>query len=289
MSDNQMTTTTGLNPFGNGEQSASVTSMAAHTEGERAIAEVKAAVSMAMGNPRQPINAMDRILQECQRPSLAEQAVYAYPRGGQQVSGPSIRLAEALARNWGNMQYGIREIGRRERESEVEAYAWDLETNTRSSKVFTVPHERDTKRGKVALTDSRDIYELIANQGARRMRNAILSLIPGDVVDAAVRQCDETIKHAMGAPAEQIEKMLAAFGELSVTKTMIERRLGHRLDADSTIAQELVTLRKIYTSIKDGYSQVADWFQEDASEGKAPAESAKEKLKAKAEQSAPER
>ena len=255
MSENQMTTTNERNPFGNGEQSGAVKTMAAHTEGERAIAEVKAAVSMAMGNPRQPIKAMDRILQECQRPSLAEQAVYAYPRGGQQVSGPSIRLAEALARNWGNMQYGIREIGRRDRESEVEAYAWDLETNTRSSKVFTVPHERDTKKGKVPLRDSRDIYELIANQGARRMRNAILSLIPGDVVDAAVRQCDETIKHAMGAPAEQIEKMLEAFGELSVTRTMIERRLGHRLDADSTIAQELVTLRKIYTSIKDGYSQ----------------------------------
>jgi len=267
------------NPFGevqDAQQSAAV-----HTEGERAIAEVKAAVSMAMANPRQPVKAMDRILQECQRPTLAEQAVYAYPRGGQQVSGPSIRLAEALARNWGNVQYGVRELSRRDHESEVEAYAWDLETNTRSSKVFTVPHSRDTKKGKVALTDSRDIYEMISNQGARRMRNAILSLIPGDVIDSAVKQCDETIKHAMGAPADQIEKMLKAFGEFGVVRAQIERRLGHRLDAESTISQELVTLRKIYTSIKDGYSKVEDWFEADQTDQK-PAESAKDKLKAKA-------
>lgn len=269
------------NIFGTVENTLEVTS-AAHTEGERAIAEVKAAVSMAMANPRQPVKAMDRILQECQRPTLAEQAVYAYPRGGQQVSGPSIRLAEALARNWGNVQYGVRELSRRDHESEVEAYAWDLETNTRSSKVFTVPHSRDTKKGKVALTDSRDIYEMISNQGARRMRNAILSLIPGDVIDAAVKQCDETIKHAMGAPADQIEKMLKAFGEFGVVRAQIERRLGHRLDAESTISQELVTLRKIYTSIKDGYSKVEDWFEADQAEQK-PAESAKDKLKAKAD------
>lgn len=271
------------NPFG--EVQAPDHSTATHTEGERAVAEVKAAVSMAMANPRQPVKAMDRILQECQRPTLAEQAVYAYPRGGQQVSGPSIRLAEALARNWGNVQYGVRELSRRDHESEVEAYAWDLETNTRASKVFTVPHSRDTKKGKVALNDSRDIYEMISNQGARRMRNAILSLIPGDVIDAAVKQCDETIKNQMGAPADQIEKMLKAFGEYGVTKAMIEARLQHRLDADSTIAQELVTLRKIYTSIKDGYSRVEDWFEsETAQDGdKASAGTAKDKLKAKAE------
>ncbi len=281
MSDNTELTTMD-NPFGASAPAA--TTSAAHTEGERAIAEVKAAVSMAMANPRQPVKSMDRILQECQRPTLAEQAVYAYPRGGQQVSGPSIRLAEALARNWGNLQFGVREIGRRDRESEVEAYAWDLETNTRASKVFTVPHSRDTKKGKVALTDSRDIYEMISNQGARRMRNAILSLIPGDVIDAAVKQCDETIKHAMGAPAEQITKMLAAFDELGVTKAQIERRLGHRLDAESTISQELVTLRKIYTSVKDGYSQVGDWFEPEGAGQEKPAQTAKDKLKAKAEE-----
>ncbi|MFP4066234.1 MAG: hypothetical protein ACLFS5_01915 [Spirochaetaceae bacterium] len=240
----------------------------AQVENERAIAEVKASVSMAMAHPRQPVKAMDRILQECQRPTLAEQAVYAYPRGGQQVTGPSIRLAEALARNWGNLDFGIRELENRDGNSVVYAYAWDMETNVRASKVFNVPHERHTKKGKVALTDPRDIYELMANQGARRLRNAILSIIPGDVIESAVRQCEDTMKHAMGAPGEKIESMLKHFGELGVTKTMIEKRLGHRLTAEATVISELLGLHKIYTSIKDGYSQVTDWFEAD-SEGTA--------------------
>jgi len=283
MADAAMETTN--NPFAvvpaNNNVPAPV-SATASAEQERVVAEVKASVSMAMGHPRQPVRAMDRILQECQRPTLAEQAVYAYPRGGQQVTGPSIRLAEALARNWGNMDFGIKELENRDGRSIVLAYAWDMETNTRASKTFVVPHERHTRKGKVALSDPRDIYEMVANQGARRLRAAILSIIPGDVVEAAVRQCDETVRHSMGAPEEKIASMLEHYKTMGVTKTMIERRIGHRLDAQSTVVSELLSLHKIYTSIKDGYSKVEDWFEADQAEEK-PTTSAKDKLKAKAE------
>ena len=81
----------------------------AATDQARAIAEVQAALVVARMNPRNPIVAMDRILNTCSRPSLANSATYAYNRGGNFVSGPSIRLAEALAQAWGNIQYGIRQ------------------------------------------------------------------------------------------------------------------------------------------------------------------------------------
>lgn len=60
----------------------------------------------------------------------------------------------------------------------VEAYAWDLETNTRRTTHFEVFHIRDTKQGPKILTEERDIYETIANQASRRMRGCILQLIP---------------------------------------------------------------------------------------------------------------
>ena len=47
--------------------------------------------------PRNETLAISRIMQACERLSLAESSLYAYPRGGTTVSGPSIRLAEALA------------------------------------------------------------------------------------------------------------------------------------------------------------------------------------------------
>lgn len=49
-------------------------------------------------------------MKECERKLVAENAVYQYPKGGQKVQGPSIRLAEVIARNWGNIDYGIIEL-----------------------------------------------------------------------------------------------------------------------------------------------------------------------------------
>ena len=138
----------------------------------RQMQEVQAAMVAAKRFPRDELAAINRIKATCQRPTLAAQAVYRYPRGGQNVSGPSIRLAEALAQNWGNIDTGIVELENSHGTSTMMAYAWDLETNTRVTKIFTVEHKRDTKQGSKALTDGRDIYEATANFGARRQRRS---------------------------------------------------------------------------------------------------------------------
>ena len=160
--------------------------------------EVQGAIVMAKKFPRDEYDAMERIKRTCQRATLAEQAIYSYPRGGQTVMGPSIRLAEALAQNWGNIDYGVIELEQKNGSSEMMAYAWDLESNTRVTKIFTVEHKRDTRKGTYQLTDSRDIYEATANFGARRMRACILGVIPGDVVDMAVGECKETVRKGIG-------------------------------------------------------------------------------------------
>ena len=265
MTDQQLVT----NPFGKAStlQENALTA----SEENRYEAEVQSAMVIAKRFPRDQIAAVDRILQACTRNSLAEAALYAYPRGDQLVTGPSIRLAEALAQNWGNMQFGIRELSATRGVSTVEAFAWDIETNTRQVKAFQVPHERHTKRGSYQLSDPRDIYELVANQGARRLRACILGVIPGDVVEAAVKQCELTQQTEGGAPEEQVKKLLAAFESINVSREQIEAFIGHRLD--SVVAAEVVRLRKIYTSIKDGMSSVADFFErgkkkEDARESK---------------------
>ena len=46
--------------------------------------------------PRDEVESYNRILRSCQRKSLAESAMYEYPRGGTKVTGPSIRLAETM-------------------------------------------------------------------------------------------------------------------------------------------------------------------------------------------------
>lgn len=244
-----------LNPFQSDKDSREMQS----SDEQRAVQEVQAAMVIAKRFPRDQMAAMDRILTACSRPTLAESAVYAYPRGGQTVTGPSIRLAEAMAQSWGNISFGIRELSQSGGESIVEAFAWDLETNSRQVKVFSVPHKRKARGEITTLSDPRDIYELVANQGARRLRACILGIIPGDVTDAAVRQCEITQQHSTGVPLDEIKKLITAFKQFDVTEDMLRRRLGHNLD--STISAEVIALRKIYASIRDGMSKPDQWFE----------------------------
>jgi hypothetical protein len=64
--------------------------------------------------------------------ALANRAFYSVPNRG---NGPSVHLARELARIWGNLDYGVKELRRDDAagESEVLAFAWDQQTNVRSS------------------------------------------------------------------------------------------------------------------------------------------------------------
>lgn len=262
----------------------------AHTDQQRAVAEVQAAMMIARANPRDPISAVDRILNACTRPTLAEKALYSYSRGGSDITGPSIRLAEAVAQQWGNIQFGIRELDQRGDMSTVQAYAWDVETNTRREVVFQVPLIRHTKKGSYRLEDPRDIYEMVANQGSRRVRACILGVIPGDVIEAAVSQCEATLHAKADTSPEAIQKMLAAFAEYGVTKEQIEARIQRRIEAIQPA--QLVSLKKIYVSLRDGMSGASDWFDmptaalpaTEAKPGASRTETLKDKIKGAAKQ-----
>jgi hypothetical protein len=233
-------------------------------ESQRGVAEVQARMLIARANPRNALAAMDAILRDCTRPSLAKDALYQYARGGSSVSGPSIRLAEAIARRWGNIASGIKEISRSGGYSECIAYAWDLESGYYDERQFQVRHWRDTRitpqnpNGGYMLTDERDIYELIANMGQRRKRAVLLTVIPGDVVEAAEEQCEETLTAVADTSPEGLVKLAQAFQPFGVTRAQIEKRCQCRLEAIRPA--QVVQLRKIYTSLKDEMSMPADWF-----------------------------
>lgn len=220
---------------------------------------IQAAMVIAQHAPRNIVKAEARIVAACQRLRLAEASMYMYSRGGTRIEGPSIRLAEVMAQNWGNIDAGLIEVAKRRGESDMQAYCWDLETNTRITKTFTVPHERHSRKGVTKLEDPRDIYENNANMGARRLRACILAVIPGDVQDAAIDACKKTLAGGGTEPLiDRIKRMVEAFAAIGVTQEMLEAKLQHNME--STAPLELVTLRQIYQSINDGMSTPDAWF-----------------------------
>lgn len=255
-------------------------------EQHRAVQEVQAAMIIAKRFPRDQHAAYGRIMTACERPVLAEAASYDYPKGKTMVTGPTIRLAEVMAQNWGNMEFGIKELSQEGGESEVQAFAWDLETNVRQSKTFRVPHKMKAHGSFKSLTDPRDIYEHVANMGARRLRACILGVIPGDIVDAAVIKCEETLVKGDGKPIEdRARDMLERFKEIEISQELIEKRLQHKVTA--IVRSQLVELGKIYNSIKDGMSKRSDWFEVPVSQQESSASDLADKIRENEEQQPP--
>ena len=117
----------------------------------REMAETQSKYMMAQHFPRNVVINMDKILNAFTRPSLAEKAQYQFARGGTDICGPSIRAAEAIAQQWGNLEFGFRELSRGISPdgvpfSEVESFCTDLENRTRRPMQFIVRHWRDTKK-----------------------------------------------------------------------------------------------------------------------------------------------
>jgi hypothetical protein len=233
----------------------------------------------------------------CQRPGLAEKSQYRYARGGTDITGPTIDLLEVIVQKWGNVEYGFRELARfagengKPGESIVEAFSWDLESNTRRRTQFSIPHAIGLKGNRTkTLTDPRDIYEWVANNAQRRVRSCLEQIIPRDVIDMAREECDKTLTAHVDVTPDALKKLVDAFVKHGVTKSMIEARIQRRLE--TVTPAQVLDLRKIWTSLRDGVGQVDDWFEVEVKEpAKSAAELAKEKMRKtqSAETSAPDK
>ncbi|EKK5568153.1 hypothetical protein PN823_004575 [Enterobacter hormaechei] len=234
-------------------------------EAQRAITEAQSKIQLAKMFPRNETEAFDRLMFACSHPGFAEEAFYSLPRGDKSISGPSIRLAEEIARLYGNFTYGHRELSRGNGKSEVEVFAWDVENNNYTSRQITVMHVQDTKSGSYALRSQADVDTRIANIASKQLRGRILSLIPKWMLSEAVNQCRKTL--AGGQDKEQREARIAAlearFSARGVDKKALEGYLGHPLKLITD--DEIADLFGVYTAIKEG-SPVNEFFIEPVAE-----------------------
>lgn len=256
--ENQIIQANEPNPF-KMQTNSHINAGAVTIESSRAVAEAQGKLIIAKNFPRNEYEAYAKAIEACKRRSLAEKAIYSYPRSGSTISGPSIRLAEELARCWGNIDFGIKELSQKDGESEMQAYCWDMETNTMSSQTFVVAHVRDTKNGRKKLTEQRDIYENNANMAGRRLRSRILAVLPPDLVEQAVTECRKTLAGNNDTPiTDRIKKMVVVFEKFGIKVETIEKRLDRKID--TMTADDISEYIGIYNSLKDGSSSVSDWF-----------------------------
>ncbi len=257
------------NPIDQVRNPGAASSEATKIEQSRAVAEVLGAIQVAQAVPRN-LDAVRANMQElCTSLAVANEAFYEVPNRG---SGMSVHLARELARLYGNLDYGVRELSRADGHSEMQAWAWDQETNTRNTRSFIQPHEKSLKGGqRKTLTDLNDIYLSNQNTGAKAVRECIFAILPGWLKAEAGKLLEETLKSGGGVPlGERVAEAVQAFKGRGVSQKQLERRIGR--DLAKWRNEDVAALLRIWGSItRDGVA-VAEFFPEETVSLTGPAD-----------------
>lgn len=261
---------------------------------ESAKAQIQCAYMMALQCPRSYFAAEQAVVKACENPLFAEKVEYKLPRGGTTISGPTIRLAELIRREWRNIFTTERVMHDDERQMIVQVTAMDLETNSIETAEVVIPKtverryvkdgqeiisERENSLGKKVYTVRATDSEVDMTRKAmisKALRNAIFRLVPAELVQIALATARQTIQTADAKdPKEAIRRLIFCFEEQGVSIDKIEKEIGHTLEKANTA--DVKKLRGLYKQMLNG----ASW---DDLTNPEPQNAAIDELNAKAEQ-----
>lgn len=230
-------------------------------------AMVKARCALARYSPRDIDVVRQKLLRDCERPIFADKAIYSKPVGREDIEGPSVRMAETVARHMGNMLIDATIAEETHEKRRIRVYAMDLETNTTASAdvVISKTIERKDAKDREVVGERTNSYgakvfiviatedELLNKTNAavsKMRRNKILELTPADIIEEAMLRCNETLTKGDAADPEGARKrMVDAFFALGVKADELKAYVGHALD--TLTPTELNQLRRVHNSIRD--------------------------------------
>jgi hypothetical protein len=185
----------------------------------------------------------------------AESCIYALPRDGKTIEGPSARLAEILASAYGNLRIEGRPIDDDGKFIAARGTAFDIEHNVLIA--FETKRRITGKNGKRFSDDMISVTSNAATSIA--IRNAILKVIPkafwGPVYDA----CRQVAVGDASTLVKRRDAMLTYFLKLGVPNTKVFELLSVRGVEDITL-EMLGTLKGLATAIKEGETTVDEAF-----------------------------
>lgn len=290
---NEITKSVGMSAVTERRGEQAITAMAAKSR-----AEVEARYVIALQRPRNLQASRINILEACRTPRFAEGAIYAKPVGGKAIEGLSIRFAEVALRAMGNICTECQIIWEDEEHRNIRISVTDLETNTTYCDDVTLGktvERRQLKDGQTPISErlnstGQKVFLVAATEDdmvvkvnaakSKVIRNNGLRLIPHDILDEAESTIRETIRKGGSDPKAAVNKLADAFASVGVGPVDLAQFLGNTLEACSPA--QLANLRKIYTSVRDGEANWADYLDTKAGKASGQAEEATPMLERKA-------
>ncbi len=221
-------------------------------------AEIDQLVSTARAFPRSLKRVQSNILSMATLDEeSAEECIYALPRGGKPIRGPSIRFAEILKQSYGNCQSAARvvHVDKTEKYVEAEGVFIDLETNSKST-----ARVRRRISGKNGSVFNDDMIIVTGNAACSiAMRNAILAGVPKPLWRKAYDMVQATITGDITTLSENREKAFKALAAFGVKPEQVYSSLGVEGVEDITV-DHIATLRGMYSALKNGEATVEEMF-----------------------------
>jgi hypothetical protein len=143
-------------------------------------ANVDSQVATAKRYPRDIRRSIDNsVVMATMNQETAQSCIYALPRGGKPITGPSVHLAKIIVSNWGNMRTEAKVVQITDKQVISRGTCWDLETNVASA--FEVRRSIIGKNGQRFSDDMITVTGNAANSIA--YRNAVFAVIPKAITD----------------------------------------------------------------------------------------------------------
>jgi hypothetical protein len=221
-------------------------------------AEIDQQISTAHAWPRSVTRVMDNVLSLATLDEeTAKECIYALPRAGKAIKGPSIRLAEIIAGQWGNCRIGARvvHVDKFEKFVEAEGVFHDLETNAATTARFR--RRISDKEGRLFNDDMIIVTGNAACAIAKR--NAILGGVPKAVWRQAYDSVESVIVGDVKTLAERRDRSIKAFAAFGVKPEEIFTALGVAGESDITL-EHMSVLVGMYSAIKNNEASVEEMF-----------------------------
>lgn len=187
----------------------------------------------------------------------AESCIYALPRSNKPIQGPSIRLAEVVAGQWGNNRNGARivHVDRAEKVVVAEGLFHDLETNVQTR--AQVQRRIVDSKGRLYSDDMIIVTGNAACSIAKR--NAILGGVPRGIWGGAYDRALKVVAGTAETLAVTREKAVGAFAHFGVKPEQVFGALALEGYEDITL-NHIPTLRGMFSALKNGEATVEEMF-----------------------------
>jgi len=187
--------------------------------------------------------------------SIAQQCIYALPRDGKTIEGPSARMAEVIVNAWGNARAGARVVSDTGDFITAQGVFHDLEQNVAIT--YEVQRRITNKRGERFGSDMIGVTGNAACSIA--LRNAILKGVPKAYWDGIYKKARAVVAGTIETLANKRANAIKEFVIFGINEAQILGKLG-KLGVADINTDDLVLLFGMLTAIKDGDMTSEDAF-----------------------------